>query len=67
MAKKLQTLNCCSWRGPEFKSQHPQGDSQLSVAQVLGELLVSYELHRHQAQMPILKNKQILEKESQSV
>jgi hypothetical protein len=40
----------CSSRGPEFNSQYPRGDSQLSVTQVPVDLTL---LHRHEGKTPV--------------
>jgi hypothetical protein len=38
---------CCSYKGPEFSSQHPHGGSQQSI--ILRDIITSSDLKEYQA------------------
>lgn len=39
--------HCCSWRGPEFNSQHPHGMSEPSATPVPGDPTGIHVMHMH--------------------
>lgn len=45
----VNNSSCCSYRGHGFSFRHPQGDSQLPIPPVSGDLTPSSDLCSHQA------------------